>query len=111
MGRFGASGNLEGSIKSIQHFSQSVAKNTTQNVTITAVSNTNKAYVVTSQQSTGCGGYEYAETRSGMAMSNAGTRLTSTTNVALTVPNVDVFDGGEYMNRTGTVKGSVIEVY
>ena len=113
MGRFGVSSVVPGSVKSIQAISASRGSNGSTDVTITAVSNTNKAYIVMASQSSsqyGNAGTD-VQTRSGGADSMFGVRLTSTTNVAVSCPNLDMWSGYTMGNRTGTFKGSVVEVH
>ncbi len=112
MGRFGVGASLEGVVKSIQHISGTRGSNGTTNVSITAVSNTNKAYVIMASQSSsqyGNQGNDVPE-RSGGSDSLFGVQLTSTTNVAVSCPNLDMFSGYTMGNRTGTFKGSVVEI-
>ena len=113
MGRFGIGETLTGAVKSVQHISGTRGSNGTTNVSITAVSNTNKAYIVMASQSSsqyGNAGTD-VQTRSGGADSMFGVRLTSTTNVAVSCPNLDMWSGYTMGNRTGTFKGSVVEVH
>ena len=97
MGRFGIGETLHRcSEVSSAYLWNKRFKNGTTNVSITAVSNTNKAYIVMASQSSsqpyGNAGTD-VQTRSGGADSMFGVRLTSTTNVAVSCPNLDMWSG------------------
>ena len=113
MGRFGASSVVPGSVKSIQAISASRDSNGDTDVTITAVSNTNKAYIVSNTTTATKAGYHDPVTRSGSYISPPSARLTSTTNVRVNCPNLDIFSQAEFGagNRTAAFKAYVVEVH
>ena len=112
MGRFAPAETVTGTVKSIQHITASLGSNATQNVSITAVSDVNKAYLISAGESTRSGGGAGTDVkaRSGHHTTTAQGRLTTTTNVALTIDNMDLWSGYTYYTSTGTYRGSVIEV-
>lgn len=101
-----------GTVKSIQAISATRGSNGSTDITITAVSNTNKAYVVTNSTTATKAGYHDPVTRSGSYISPPSARLTSTTNVRVTMPNLDLFADAEFGagSRSAAFKGYVIEV-
>lgn len=112
MGRFAPTQTTTGTVKSIQHIGATLSSNATQSITITAVSNINKAYVISNGESTRSGGgagYD-VKARSGSFSSQGGARLTSTTNVDVTCANADMWAGYTYYTSTGYYRGAVIEV-
>ena len=84
MGRFAPAETVTGTVKSIQHITASL-ENATQNVSITAVSDVNKAvsYQCWRKHKVGGGAGTDVKARSGHHTTTAQGRLTSTTNVAL----------------------------
>ena len=102
-----------GTVKSIQAISATRGSNGSTDITITAVSNTNKAYVVTNSTTATRAGYHDPVTRSGSYISPPSARLTSTTNVRVTMPNLDIFADSEFGAgaRSAAFKGYVIEVH
>ena len=113
MGRFGVSSDIEGTVKSIQSISGTRGSNGNTDVTITAVSNTNKAYVVLNGTTATRAGYHDPVIRSGAYNSLCGARLTSTTNVRVSMPNLDIFADDTFGqgNRTSSFQGFVVEVF
>lgn len=113
MGRFGVSSVVPGSVKSIQAISASRGSNGSTDVTITAVSNTNKAYIVSNTTTASLAGYHDPVTRSGSYISPVSARLTSTTNVRVTCPNLDIFADANFgsSTRTAAFKAYVVEVH
>lgn len=111
MGRFAPTTTTTGTVKSIQHVSATMTNDGTVNITISAVSNTNKAYIISAGESSRRGGAAANDqaARTGHGSSTGGARLTNTTNVAVSQPNIDMFPL-EYYNTDGTYRGSVIEV-
>jgi len=112
MGRFAPTQTTTGTVKSIQHIGATLSLNATQSITITAVSNINKAYIISNGESSRMGGSagNDVKARSGSARSEGGARLTSTTNVDVTCGNLDMFSGHHYYTATGYYRGAVIEV-
>lgn len=112
MGRFAPTQTTTGTVKGIQHIGVSIPRNATQNISISAVSSLNKAYIISNGESTRMGGSagNDVKARSGSARSEGGARLTSTTNVAVTVGNLDMFAGHTFYTSTGYYRGAVIEV-
>lgn len=111
MGRFAPITTTTGTIKSIQHITATMSNNATVNITISAVSNTNKAYIISAGESSRQGGAAANDqaARTGHGTSTGGAYLTNTTNVAVSQPNIDMFPL-QYYNTNGTYRGSVIEV-
>ena len=62
MGRYAPAETISGTVKSIQHISTTVSESgTNADISITAVSATNKAYIVQSSESANhYGGFEYS---------------------------------------------------
>lgn len=103
---------VSGTVVGIQNIGATLTSNATQNVSISAVSATNKAYIISAGESTRSGGgagYD-VKARSGSFSSEGGARLTSTTNVAITMPNADMWSGYTFYTSTGYYRGAVIEV-
>tara|TARA_B100001559_G_C16460836_1_gene604010 strand:+ start:584 stop:931 length:348 start_codon:yes stop_codon:yes gene_type:complete len=104
---------VSGTVKSIQHLNCTINESGTDtDISITAVSNTNKAYVVeNSQMANHYGGFEYGDRdRSSGNASKPHAYLTSTTNVKVQSDELDVFGGYSYGTASATFYGSVIEV-
>ncbi len=113
MGRFAPAETVSGTVKSIQHISTTVSESgTNSDIAITAVSATNKAYIVQSSESANhYGGFEYSNRD--VSSGNSTTPeayLSSTTNVKVLSDELDVFGGYSYGTRNGTFYGSVVEV-
>mgnify|MGYP003120058711 CR=1 FL=1 len=112
MGRYGIEDPITGTVKSIQHIGVSQSFDGNQNVSITAVSATTKAYIVSNSSSATRGGAAGSDTlnRSYGAASPASGQLTSTTNVNVKVPAHDI---GQTIGEavSAVYKGSVVEVY
>ena len=113
MGRFKTAQAVSGTVKSIQHITTAVNEGgTNTDISITAVSDVNKAYVVENSGMAGhYGGFEYSnrDVSSGNS-SKPAVYLTSTTNVNVHSDDLDVFGGYSYGTRSSTFYGSVIEV-
>tara|TARA_R100000329_G_C7546632_1_gene193102 strand:- start:192 stop:539 length:348 start_codon:yes stop_codon:yes gene_type:complete len=104
---------VSGTVKSIQHISTTIYESGTDaDVSITAVSNTNKAYIVNSSQSANhYGGFEYSNRDVSSGNSSApDVFFTSTSNVRVHTDELDVFGGYSYGTVQGAFYGSVIEV-
>lgn len=105
--------SVSGTVKSIQHISTTIYESGTDaNVSITAVSNTNKAYIVNSSQSANhYGGFEYSDRTISSGNSSApDVFFTSTSNVRVHTDELDEFGGYSYGTANGYFYGSVIEV-
>tara|TARA_R100000315_G_C5119451_1_gene68249 strand:+ start:103 stop:444 length:342 start_codon:yes stop_codon:yes gene_type:complete len=113
VGRFGVSSVVPGTVKSIQAISASRGSNGGTDVTITAVSATNKAYIVSNTTTASLAGYHDPVTRSGSYISPPSARLTSTTNVRVSCPQLDLFSDGEFggSSRSAAFKAYVVEVH
>lgn len=113
MGRVLTPTNELGSVKSIQAFSTSRGSNGFTDITITAVSDTTKAYIVSNTTTATNAGYHDPVTRSGSYISPPSARLTSTTNVRVNCPNLDIFADANFGagTRSAAFKGYVVEVY
>ena len=113
MGRFGASSVVPGSVKSIQAISATRGSNGGTDVTITAVSATNKAYIVSNTTTATQAGEHDPVVRSGSYISPPSARLTSTTNVRVSVPDLDLFADHTFSagTRSAAFKAYVIEVH
>ena len=103
---------VSGTVVGIQNIGATLTSNATQSVSITAVSATNKAYIISAGESTRSGGGAGTDVkaRSGSFSSEGGARLTSTTNVDITMPNADMWSGYTYYTSTGYYRGAVVEV-
>lgn len=104
---------VSGTVKSIQHISTTINESGTDaDVSITAVSNTNKAYIVSSSQNANhYGGFEYSDrTVSSGNTTQPNAYFTSTTNVRVHSDELDVFGGYSYGTSNGAFYGSVVEV-
>ena len=112
MGRFAPTQTTTGTVKTIQHIGATLTSNATQNIAISAVSSTNKAYIISNGESTRSGGGAGfdVKARSGHFSSEGGARITSTTNVAVTCANADMWSGYTFYTSTGYYRGAVIEV-
>jgi len=105
--------NEIGTVKSIQAITATRGSNGDTDVTITAVSNINKAYVVSNSTTATKAGYHDPIYRSGAYNSMPGARLTSTTNVRVSMPDLDIFAQAEFGTgvRSAAFKGFVVEVH
>lgn len=104
---------VSGTVKSIQHISTSISEGgTNTDISITAVSATEKAYIVNSSQSANhYGGFEYSDrTVTSGNSSTPDVYFTSTSNVRVHTDDLDVFGGYSYGTVAGYFYGSVIEV-
>ena len=110
MGRFAPAETVTGTVKSIQHITASLGSNATQNVSITAVSDVNKAYLISAGESTRSGVELELMSKLDLDITQQHKEDASTTNVALTIDNMDLWSGYTYYTSTGTYRGSVIEV-
>ena len=83
---------------------------TNTNISITAVSDVNKAYVVENSGMAGHYGGDQVQTGCFIwKLSKPAVYLTSTTNVNVHSDDLDVFGGYSYGTRSSTFYGSVIE--
>jgi len=103
---------ISGTVKSVQHISQalSVGSTTNTDVSITAVSNINKAYIIHNGDTGSSFGAEGSDVRdrSSVGDTTLSVQLTGTTTVNVAV--VD-FDRPDYFSRrSSTFVGSVVEV-
>ena len=113
MGRFGVSSVVPGTVKSIQAISASRGSNGDTDVTITAVSATNKAYIISNTTTATHAGEHDPVVRSGSYISPPSARLTSTTNVRVSCPNLDIFADHSFSagSRSAAFKAYVVEVH
>lgn len=104
---------VSGTVKSIQHISTTIFESgTNADIAISAVSATNKAYIVNSSQSANhYGGFEFSnrDVSSGNS-TTPDVYFTSTSNVRVHSDELDVFGGYSYGTVNGAFYGSVIEV-
>ena len=104
--------SVSGTVKSVQHFSQalSVSSTNSSDVSITAVSNVNKAYILYNGDTGGSYGAEGSDVRDRSSGMDSFAKVTLSDASTVNVHTVDLDRPDHFSRRSVTAVGSVVEV-